>query len=757
MSTRTTLSFLITTLVATCTLASPDLDFDKLIPFENKPVWGEGEASGKVIFMNDKHFDSYKIRNSGSSFLTFFYAPWCGHCKAMKPEFAKASLETEVPLLAMDCTSDGQATCNSYDVTGYPTIKFFQGGEASEFSGARTKSGILKFLKKKDPNWKPEPFENKVPEDWNATEGLVIHMDDDHFEDYSKEQGKRFVAFFYAPWCGHCRASKDGYSVASTKFRRSMPFLAIDCTDQGSATCTKYKIDSYPQFKYFEHGNEPENIEVAGDSRSSGTFISFVEKKLDTISEQAAAAGQYNKLRVKQLRKMLKARGLICRGCTEKKHFVQMVKNSIDAPLLKKKTESGKKRKSLMQEKRELLLSVEAKQGWNDEEYGNGAIIHSHDGDFEENILTGALGQNGVLVFFYAKWCGHCKAAKPDIVEVSKELEAAGVKQRIVAIDADGSKEIAQKYKITSFPTWHYFVDSKMNDDVFNGANPSSVLTGRKKLLAFMMKLHDPNWEPPPPPPFINKPVWGEKEKSGNVIFMDDDHFNEFRSNNKQYLIKFYAPWCGHCKAMKPKYASASMKATVPMVAMDCTSDGKETCQTYGVNGYPTLKWFDSNYDDPENCNVREEEDILNFIETRTAADYKREVEVPTTPPKKEGKENSEKKRKKLTKEEKSLLNAAKEGNLKIVQKMIQKKKIKIETASKDGYTSLIYASAKGHGDIVSFLLSQGANKKAVDIDGVSALDYAKKKGHKHIIKLLEGGGEGEEEEDDFEDVKEDL
>ena len=110
-----------------------------------------------------------------------------------------------------------------------------------------------------------------------------------------------------------------------------------------------------------------------------------------------------------------------------------------------------------------------------------------------------------------------------------------------------------------------------------------------------------------------------------------------------------------------------------------------------------------------------------------------------------------------MTKEEKSLLNAAKEGNLKIVQKMIQKKKIKIETASKDGYTSLIYASAKGHGDIVSFLLSQGANKKAVDIDGVSALDYAKKKGHKHIIKLLEGGGEGEEEEDDFEDVKEDL
>jgi thiol-disulfide isomerase/thioredoxin len=121
----------------------------------------------------------------------------------MKPEFAKASIVTDVPLVAMDCTSDGQSTCSKFEVTGYPTIKYFDHGQASDFSGARTKDGVLKFLEKKDPSWSPEPFENVVPKEWNSTEGLVIHMNDDHFETFTKEND-RFLAFFYAPWCGHC-------------------------------------------------------------------------------------------------------------------------------------------------------------------------------------------------------------------------------------------------------------------------------------------------------------------------------------------------------------------------------------------------------------------------------------------------------------------------------------------------------------------------------------------------------------------------
>lgn len=97
--------------------------------------------------------DNFEEATTGTTILVEFYAPWCGHCKSLAPEYAKAATKlaeekSDILLAKVDATKE-TALAEKYELRGYPTLKFFKNGKVIDYTGARTSEDIVKWLKKK--------------------------------------------------------------------------------------------------------------------------------------------------------------------------------------------------------------------------------------------------------------------------------------------------------------------------------------------------------------------------------------------------------------------------------------------------------------------------------------------------------------------------------------------------------------------------------------------------------------------------------
>jgi len=167
----------------------------------------EAELDEGVLVLTDANFDEEIAKHD--YLLVEFYAPWCGHCKKLAPEYAKAAatlaaLDPPRYLAKVDATEQ-KAIAERFEIKGFPTLSFFANGEQTEYTGGRTEDTIVSWIKKRtgppSNEITCEKLKETVPE---LKLALVYFGSTEHglfaaFQDTGRAAlGEKF-AFFHAP------------------------------------------------------------------------------------------------------------------------------------------------------------------------------------------------------------------------------------------------------------------------------------------------------------------------------------------------------------------------------------------------------------------------------------------------------------------------------------------------------------------------------------------------------------------------------
>ncbi|KAF9048699.1 thioredoxin-like protein [Panaeolus papilionaceus] len=174
-----------------------------------------GAAASNVVDLTPDNFD--EIIGKGKPALVEFFAPWCGHCKNLAPIYEQladsyAHAKDKVIIAKVDADGEGKPLGKKFGVTGYPTLKWFdgEGNTEDKYQGGRDLDSLATFILRKTG------VKSNIP----APPPTEVEILDYHtFDEIALDKTKDVLVAFTAPWCGHCKNLKPHYEKVATTFK----------------------------------------------------------------------------------------------------------------------------------------------------------------------------------------------------------------------------------------------------------------------------------------------------------------------------------------------------------------------------------------------------------------------------------------------------------------------------------------------------------------------------------------------------------
>uniref|UniRef100_U3FWF7 Protein disulfide-isomerase A4 n=1 Tax=Micrurus fulvius TaxID=8637 RepID=U3FWF7_MICFL len=427
-----------------------------------------------TLVLTKENFD--EIVNEADIILVEFYAPWCGHCKRLAPEYEKAAKELSkrippIPLAKVDAIAETELA-KRFDVSGYPSLKIFRKGKSFVYNGPREKYGIVDYMiEQSGPPSKQIQAIKQVQEFLKDGDDVII------IGVFKESQDAAYHLYQDA-----ANSLREDYKFYHTFSSEILNFLKVHSGElvimQPEKFQSKYEASVHIlDIKESTDVAEVKNhvvkhaLPLVGHRKTANDAKRYAKKPLVIVyymvdfSFDYRVATQYWRNKVLEVAKdfpeytfaiadeedyssEIKDLGLVDSGedvnvaiFDEAGKKYAMEPEEFDSDILREFVLSFKKGK---------LKPIVKSQPIPKNNKGPVKIVVGK--TFESIVMD---PNSDVLIEFYAPWCGHCKKLEPIYMELGKKYKKQ--KNLIIAkMDATANDVTNDSYKVEGFPTIYF-------------------------------------------------------------------------------------------------------------------------------------------------------------------------------------------------------------------------------------------------------------------------------------------------------------
>ncbi len=233
----------------------------------------------EIETLTDANWES-KMSGDEEIWLITFFVSWCPHAQEFEPKLVQAANDLiekgyKIKFGAVDLEKSPHIG-NKYSIDGSPVVKIFfkEDGKllATDYQNESDTEAVTKFCTNfyKTQNI---PF-TALPEEFS--DGDLITLDDDTFDDVISSSNEIWLLKFSAPWCYHCKIMLPAWTAAAKELGAKVRFAYINA-DANRGLARRFGVTKLPTLKYFTAGynkSDDDILKYTG-GRTEKDFIKF--------------------------------------------------------------------------------------------------------------------------------------------------------------------------------------------------------------------------------------------------------------------------------------------------------------------------------------------------------------------------------------------------------------------------------------------------------------------------------------------------